>query len=76
MKTSTAKLDSFVREFSLAVALVMLPPGIAGARDTSRAPQQKVATTKAAAISDAALVKSLPGFKNAYANVNGIRLRS
>jgi pimeloyl-ACP methyl ester carboxylesterase len=32
------------------------------------------ATAKAANVSDAALVKSLPGFKNGYADVNGVRL--
>lgn len=35
---------------------------------------QKTTTAKAAGVSDAALVKSLPGFRNGYAEVNGVRL--
>ncbi|GAB7542958.1 alpha/beta fold hydrolase [Cupriavidus sp. 8B] len=34
----------------------------------------KTATAKGAAVSDAALVKSLAGFRNRYAEVNGVRL--
>ena len=40
--------------------------------DTAKA--QKRVTKSAADTSDAALVKSLPGFENGYANVNGTRL--
>ncbi|KWR74545.1 hypothetical protein RM96_36045 [Cupriavidus sp. IDO] len=34
----------------------------------------KTATAKGATVSDAALVKSLAGFRNGYADVNGVRL--
>jgi pimeloyl-ACP methyl ester carboxylesterase len=34
----------------------------------------KVSTKASSSVSDAALVRSLPGFKNAYASVNGIQL--
>lgn len=34
----------------------------------------KTTTVKVAEVSDAALVKSLPGFRNGYAEVNGVRL--
>ena len=41
---------------------------------SDNAKAQKRAAKSTADTSDAALVKSLPGFKNGYANVNGTRL--
>ena len=41
---------------------------------TDIASVQKATTPKVANISDEALVKSLPGFRNGYAEVNGVRL--
>jgi hypothetical protein len=35
---------------------------------------QKLAAARVAGVSDAALVRSLPGFRNGFAEVNGVRL--
>ena len=57
--------------------MVAASPGYAGAPSkahTDAAAVRKTTAAKVADVSDAALVKSLPGFRNGYAEVNGVRL--
>lgn len=74
-------LNSIVRIGTAAAAfaalMVAASPGYAGATSkahTDAAAVQKTTAAKVADVSDAALVKSLPGFRNGYAEVNGVRL--
>lgn len=58
-------------------ALIMsaLPDfGLAAEAHPAAASGRKVTAARVADVSDAALVKSLPGFRNGYADVNGVRL--
>ncbi len=74
-------LNSIVRIGTAAAAIAALmvaaSPGYAGATSkahTDAVAVQKSTAAKVADVSDAALVKSLPGFRNGYAEVNGVRL--
>ena len=53
------------------LALTLLMPGIANAQDVGDGGAKRGHATRYADVSDATLVKSLPGFKNGYAEVNG-----
>lgn len=60
-----------VRHHPIAFALLLLGLATVGASDAAA---QRTATPSPLDVSDAVLVRSLPGFENAYADVNGIRL--
>ncbi len=62
---------------TLALLMTAALPGVARQLDTAPPASHtayKAAPTRKADISDAALVKSLPGFRNGTAEVNGVRL--
>jgi pimeloyl-ACP methyl ester carboxylesterase len=62
---------------AFAALMVAVTPNYANAASTAQtdAPAaHKTHAAKVADVSDAALVRSLPGFKNGYAEVNGVRL--
>ena len=56
------------------LALTLLMPGIANAQDVGDGGAKMGHATRYADVSDATLVKSLPGFKNGYAEVNGVKI--
>jgi pimeloyl-ACP methyl ester carboxylesterase len=62
---------------AFAALMVAASPNYAQATSpshTDAATAHRTTTAKVADVSDAALVKSLPGFRNGYAEVNGVRL--
>jgi pimeloyl-ACP methyl ester carboxylesterase len=62
---------------AFAALMVAASPGYTQATSqahTDAAAVHKTSAAKAANVSDTALVKSLPGFRNGYAEVNGVRL--
>src|ERR1700730_16592935 len=74
---SITQLHSLVRNSAAlpallaSLALTLLMPGIANAQDVGDGGAKRGHATRYADVSDASLVKSLPGFKNGYAEVNG-----
>ena len=56
------------------VSVLVLALGAVFARQAMSAPKAPQAAVAPAAISDAALVRTLPGFKQGFAEVNGVRL--
>lgn len=69
---SIAKFGSAGAAF--AVLMLTAMPGHARPADTARASVEKTPTVASESVSDSALVKSLPGFRNGYADVHGVRL--
>lgn len=57
-------------KFTLSISLAL----VMGTAIPSMAAPTKAASIAPAAISDAALVRTLPGFQNGYADVNGVRI--
>jgi pimeloyl-ACP methyl ester carboxylesterase len=62
------------RQFASILAFAVGAAFAAPAISAPKAPKAPQAAAAPAAVFDAALVRSLPGFKEAYADVNGVRL--
>ncbi len=62
------KLASLFRSIAVALAITM------SAAHATDAPSSGTSSHRAVNVSDSTLVKSLPGFKNDYSDVNGVRL--